>query len=59
MRNKKTEVSDFLKSKVRYHVYKRVPVEWEGTISKHPQTDTRFDLYIADLRTQAAAVPGH
>ena len=57
LRIKQQEVVDFLRSKGRWQVYKRVPQEWEGTISKHPQTDTRFDLDIADLRTQAAAVP--
>ena len=57
LRIKRQEAVDFLRGKGRYQVYKQVPVEWEGTISKHPQTDTRFDLDIADLRTQAAAVP--
>ena len=57
LRIKREEAVDFLRGKGRYQVYKRVPVEWEGTISKHPQTDTRFDLDIADLRTQSAAVP--
>ena len=55
LRIKRQDAVEFLRGKGRYQVYKRLPVEWEGTIIKHPQTDTRFDLDIADLRTQAAA----
>ena len=34
-------------------MYKKVPVEWAGRISKNPETDTRFDLDLWDGRTQA------
>ena len=47
------DASDFLRPEGRYQVYKRVPVEWAGRISKGPQTDTRFDLDLWDGRTQA------
>ena len=38
------DAAKFLEIEGRYQVYKRVPVEWAGRISKGPQTDTRFDL---------------
>ena len=47
------DASDFLQPEGRYQVYKKVPIEWGGTISKHPETDTRFDLDLWDGRTQA------
>ena len=34
-----------------------MPVEWEGRISKHPQTDTRFDMDLWDGRASAPDVP--
>ena len=36
-------------------MYKRVPVEWPGRISKPTETDVRFDLDLWDGRTQAPA----
>ncbi len=47
------DASEFLQPEGRYQVYKKVPVEWPGRISKHPETDTRFDLDLGDGRTQA------
>ena len=47
------DAADFLRPEGRYQVYKRVPVEWPGRISKNPETDSRFDLDLWDGRTQA------
>ena len=47
------DASDFLRPEGRYQVYKRVPVEWPGRISKPTETDVRFDLDLWDGRTQA------
>ena len=47
------DAADFLRPEGTYQVYKSVPVEWAGRISKHPETDTRSDLDLWDGRTQA------
>ena len=56
-RPKRQDAADFLKPEGTYQVYKRVPVEWPGRISKNPETDTRFDLDLWDGRTQAPERP--
>ena len=35
-RPKRNDAVQFMQGIGRYQVYKRVPVEWPGTISKHP-----------------------
>ena len=50
--NRKDAV-EFLRPEGRYQVYKKVPVEWPGRISKPTETDVRFDLDLWDGRTQA------
>ena len=52
-RPKRQEAVEFLRPEGRYQVYKQVPHEWPGRISKNPETDTRFDLDLWDGRTQA------
>ncbi len=47
------DASEFLQPEGRYQVYKRVPVEGAGRISKNPETDSRFGLDLWDGRTQA------
>ena len=47
------DATDFLRPSGRAQVYKKVPVEWAGRISKNPETDSRFDLDLWDGRTQA------
>ena len=49
------DAAEFLRPEGRYQVYKRVPVEWPGRISKPTETDVRFDLDLWDGRTQAPA----
>ena len=56
-RPKRQEAVDYLRQTGRYQVYKSVNVEWEGRISKHPQTDTRFDLDLWDGRASAPDDP--
>ena len=41
LRLKRQEAVDFMRKQGRYQVYKRVPQEWEGTISKPTGTDVR------------------
>ena len=53
LRVNRKDAADFLQPEGKRQVYKRVPVEWPGRISKHPETDTRFDLDLWDGRTQA------
>ena len=52
-RPKRKEAVEFLRPEGRYKVYTKVPQEWEGRISKIPETDTRFDLDLWGGRTQA------
>ena len=49
------DATEFLRPEGRAQVYKRVPVEWPGRISKPTETDVRFDLDLWDGRTQAPA----
>ena len=49
------DAAEFLRPEGRAQVYKRVPVEWPGRISKPTETDVRFDLDLWDGRTQAPA----
>ena len=45
------DATAFLRPEGRAQVYKRVPVEWPGRISKPTETDVRFDLDLWDGRT--------
>ena len=40
----RNDAAAFLRPEGRAQVYKRVPVEWPGRISKPTETDVRFDL---------------
>ena len=51
----RNDAAAFLRPEGRSQVYKRVPVEWPGRISKPTETDVRFDLDLWDGRTQAPA----
>ena len=51
----RNDAAAFLRPEGRAQVYKRVPVEWPGRISKPTETDVRFDLDLWDGRTQAPA----
>ena len=53
LRVTRADAKSFLEPSGRAQVYKRVPVEWAGRISKPTGTDVRFDLDIWDGRTQA------
>ena len=53
LRVKRNDAKNCLEPSGRTQVYKRVPVEWAGRISKPTDTDVRFDLDIWDGRTQA------
>ena len=49
------DAAEFLRPEGRAQVYKRVPVERPGRISKPTETDQTFDLDIWDGRTTAPA----
>ena len=51
----RNDATAILRPEGRAQVYKRVPVEWAGRISKPTETDVRFDLDLWDGRTQAPA----
>ena len=53
LRVNRADAKNFLEPSGRTQVYKRVPVEWAGRISKPTETDTKFDLDLWDGRTQA------
>ena len=53
LRVSRADAKRFLEPSGRMQVYKKVPVEWAGRISKPTETNVRFDLDIWDGRTQA------
>ena len=46
LRVARADANSFLEPSGRAQVYKRVPVEWAGRLSKPTETDARLDLGI-------------